>query len=159
MPKPIISWPGGTRRLLKHLYPHFPIHDRYVEAFAGGAASLLMRPYPAQMEVLNDINGELVSLYRCVCHHLDEFMRKLRLSQRMCEWAQRKCQYLPSALLMKAKQNSVKAVQIASKIVIKIQKITDLYIVNQIVTWQLMILARLVVRSKVRLAWRLGCSM
>ncbi|HGM5519419.1 TPA: DNA adenine methylase, partial [Stenotrophomonas maltophilia] len=47
MPKPIISWPGGKRRLLKHLYPHFPIHDCYVEAFAGGAASLLMRPYPA----------------------------------------------------------------------------------------------------------------
>nr|WP_242890215.1 hypothetical protein [Stenotrophomonas maltophilia] len=35
MPKPIISWPGGKRRLLKHLYPHFPIHDCYVEAFAG----------------------------------------------------------------------------------------------------------------------------
>lgn len=91
MPKPIISWPGGKRRLLKHLYPHFPIHDCYVEAFAGGAASLLMRPYPAQMEVLNDINGELVSLYRCVRHHLDEFVRMFRwslVSRQMFEWAQ-----------------------------------------------------------------------
>ncbi|WP_049423326.1 DNA adenine methylase, partial [Stenotrophomonas maltophilia] len=91
MPKPIISWPGGKRRLLKHLYPHFPTHDCYVEAFAGGAASLLMRPYPAQMEVLNDINGELVSLYRCVRHHLDEFVRMFRwslVSRQMFEWAQ-----------------------------------------------------------------------
>jgi len=91
MTKPIISWPGGKRRLLKHLYPHFPEHDCYVEAFAGGAASLLMRPYPAATEVLNDINGELVGLYRCVRHHLDEFVRMFRwslVSRQMFEWAQ-----------------------------------------------------------------------
>lgn len=41
MPNPIIPWPGGKRRLLKHLYPHFPKHECYVEAFAGGAAAKL----------------------------------------------------------------------------------------------------------------------
>jgi len=89
--KPIITWPGGKRRLLKHLYPHFPAHDSYVETFAGGAAALLMRPMPAQLEVLNDINGELVNLYRCVRHHLDEFVRMFRwslVSRQMFEWAQ-----------------------------------------------------------------------
>lgn len=91
MIKPIITWPGGKRRLLKHLYPHFPAHDTYVEAFAGGAAALLMRPHPARMEVLNDINGDLVNLYRCVRHHLDEFVRMFRwslVSRQMFEWAQ-----------------------------------------------------------------------
>lgn len=91
MIKPIISWPGGKRRLLKHLYPHFPAHDTYVEAFAGGAAALLMRPHPARMEILNDINGDLVNLYRCVRHHLDEFIRMFRwslVSRQMFEWAQ-----------------------------------------------------------------------
>ncbi|KIP82143.1 restriction endonuclease subunit M [Stenotrophomonas maltophilia] len=91
MTKPIISWPGGKRRLLKHLYPHFPAHDSYIEAFAGGAAALLMRPHPAKMEVLNDINGDLVNLYRCVRHHLDEFIRMFRwslVSRQMFEWAQ-----------------------------------------------------------------------
>lgn len=78
MPNPIIPWPGGKRRLLKHLYPHFPAHECYVEAFAGGAAALLLRPNPAPVEVLNDINGELVNLYRCVRHHLDEFVRQFR---------------------------------------------------------------------------------
>jgi DNA adenine methylase len=71
MPNPIIPWPGGKRRLLKHLYPHFPAHECYVEAFAGGAAALLLRPYPAPVEVMNDVNGDLVRLYRCVRHHLD----------------------------------------------------------------------------------------
>lgn len=79
MPNPIIPWPGGKRRLLKHLYPHFPAHECYVEAFAGGAAALLLRPNPAPVEVLNDVNGELVRLYRCV---------RVHLGREMFEWAQ-----------------------------------------------------------------------
>lgn len=89
MPNPIIPWPGGKRRLLKHLYPHFPQHECYVEAFAGGAAALMLRPTPAPLEVLNDINGDLVRLYRCVRHHLDEFVRQFRwslVSRQMFEW-------------------------------------------------------------------------
>jgi len=91
VPNPIIPWPGGKRRLLKHLYPHFPQHECYVEAFAGGAAALLMRQNPAPVEVINDINGDLVRLYRCVRHHLDEFVRHFRWalnSRQMFEWAQ-----------------------------------------------------------------------
>ena len=90
MTNPIVPWPGGKRRLLKHLYPHFPEHECYVEAFAGGAAALLMRPRPAPVEVLNDVNGELVNLYRVVRHHLDEFVRMFRwslVSRQMWEWA------------------------------------------------------------------------
>lgn len=89
MTNPIVPWPGGKRRLLKHLYPHFPEHECYVEAFAGGAAALLMRPRPAPVEVLNDVNGELVNLYRVVRHHLDEFVRMFRwslVSRQMWEW-------------------------------------------------------------------------
>lgn len=91
VPNPIIPWPGGKRRLLKHLYPHFPKHECYVETFAGGAAALLLRPTPAPVEVLNDINGELVRLYRCIRHHLDEFVRQFRwslVSREMYQWAQ-----------------------------------------------------------------------
>lgn len=91
MPNPIVPWPGGKRRLLKHLYPNFPRHQCYVEAFAGGAAALLLRPTPAPVEVLNDINSDLVCLYRVVRHHLDEFVRMFRwslVSRQMFEWAQ-----------------------------------------------------------------------
>ena len=35
-----------------------------------------LRPEPARTEVLNDINGELVNLYRVVQHHFDEFVRQ-----------------------------------------------------------------------------------
>jgi len=40
----------------------FPPHECYVEVFAGGAALYFMKPQPSPVEVLNDINGDLVTL-------------------------------------------------------------------------------------------------
>lgn len=91
MAKPILAWPGGKRRLAKHILPLFVNpHQCYVEPFAGGAALLFMRPLPAPVEVINDIHSELVHLYRCVRHHLDELVRQFRwalASREMFEWA------------------------------------------------------------------------
>ena len=56
---PIIPWMGGKRRLADRLTPH----ECYVEVFVGGAALYFMRPQPAPVEVLNDLNGDLVTLY------------------------------------------------------------------------------------------------
>ena len=91
MQKPFFPWPGGKRRLAKHILPLLAVpHRTYVEPFSGGAAILFMRD-PAPVEVINDINGELVRLYRCVQHHLDELMRQFRwalVSREMFRWAQ-----------------------------------------------------------------------
>lgn len=90
MPAPIIPWIGGKRRLAQHLLPLFPAHRCYVEPFCGAAALFFLKE-PAKVEVLNDINGELVNLYRCVQHHLDEFVRQFRwalASREMFKWAQ-----------------------------------------------------------------------
>lgn len=78
MTKPLIPWPGGKRRWADKLLPLFPQHKTYVEAFAGAAGLFFVRPEPAPVEVLNDINGDLVNLYRVVQHHLDEFVRQFR---------------------------------------------------------------------------------
>jgi len=72
--KPIVPWLGGKRRLAKHLYPIFKEHTTYVEAFAGGAA-LFFGKQQSKVEVLNDVNGELVNLYRVIQNHLEEFLR------------------------------------------------------------------------------------
>lgn len=74
---PLIPWIGGKRRLAKRLLPIFPDHSCYVEPFCGAAALFFMKE-PSDVEVLNDINGDLVSLYRVVKHHLDEFVREFR---------------------------------------------------------------------------------
>lgn len=89
MGKPIMGWMGGKRRLADKILPYFPQHSCYVEPFAGGAALFFMRPEPAKVEVLNDLNGDLVNLYRCIQHHLEEFIRQFKwalISRQMFEW-------------------------------------------------------------------------
>lgn len=88
---PIIPWLGGKRRLADRLIPLFPPHECYVEAFCGGAALYFLRPAPAPVEVINDVNGELVNLYRVVQHHLEEFVRQFKWaisSRQVFKWQQ-----------------------------------------------------------------------
>jgi len=77
-PRPVISWPGGKSRMLKHLIPMIPEHTLYGEVFGGGAAMLLSKN-PSEVEVLNDINGDLVSFYRQCKYHLDAVLDELDL--------------------------------------------------------------------------------
>jgi DNA adenine methylase len=86
--KPLVPWVGGKRRLAKYILPVFPDHSCYVEPFAGAAALFFMKS-PVKSEVLNDINGDLIRLYRVVQHHLDEFVRQFRwalTSREMFHW-------------------------------------------------------------------------
>lgn len=88
MAKPIIPWLGGKRRLAKTILPMFPAHACYVEPFAGGAALFFMKE-AVDVEVLNDINGDLVNLYRVVKHHLEEFVRQFKwalVSRQIYDW-------------------------------------------------------------------------
>lgn len=88
---PIIPWLGGKRRLADKLIPLFPSHECYVEVFCGGAALFFLRPVPASVEVINDINGDLVNLYRVVQHHLEEFVRQFKWaisSRQIFKWQQ-----------------------------------------------------------------------
>jgi DNA adenine methylase len=87
---PIIPWIGGKRRLAKYILPLFPEHECYVEPFCGAAALYFMKRQ-THVEVLNDINSELVNLYRVIKHHLDEFTRQFRwalTSREMYKWLQ-----------------------------------------------------------------------
>lgn len=85
----VIPWLGGKRRLADKLLPLFPQHECYVEAFCGGAALYFLKQ-PSHVEVLNDINGDLVNLYRVITHHLEEFVRQFKWalsSRQLFDWA------------------------------------------------------------------------
>ena len=87
---PIVPWIGGKRRLAKHILPLFPAHTCYVEPFCGAAALYFLKT-PSKTEVINDINGELVNLYRVVKHHLEEFVRQFKwalVSRQIYKWLQ-----------------------------------------------------------------------
>ncbi|RCX32094.1 DNA adenine methylase [Thioalbus denitrificans] len=88
MSYPFIPWLGGKRRLAKQILPMFPDHQCYVEPFAGAAALFFMKE-PSKVEVLNDVNGDIVNLYRVVQHHLEEFIRQFKwalVSRQMFKW-------------------------------------------------------------------------
>ena len=76
MPKPIIKWLGGKRKLLGELLPIIPEHHCFCEVFCGGAA-LFFGKGPSPVEVINDINGDLINLYRVVKNDFEKLADRL----------------------------------------------------------------------------------
>ena len=74
--RPIIRWAGGKRRLLKKLLPILPEHCCYCEPFMGGLAVLLAKPR-SKVEVVNDLNRDLVALYRNLQYHFEAFVSEI----------------------------------------------------------------------------------
>ena len=68
-----ISYVGGKRLLAKTIVNMIPEHICYVELFSGGAG-VFFRKEPSKIEVLNDLYGELVNLWRVIKNHPDEFI-------------------------------------------------------------------------------------
>jgi DNA adenine methylase len=72
--KSVISWIGGKSQLAEQIIARLPEHQCYCEVF-GGAAWVLFRKSESKAEIINDINVDLVTLYRVIQHHLEEFIR------------------------------------------------------------------------------------
>ncbi len=60
-----IKWVGGKSKIAKKITTVIPEHTCYVEVF-GGAAWVLFRKQPSQVEILNDIDNELINFFRVV---------------------------------------------------------------------------------------------
>lgn len=77
--KSFLAYMGGKSLLATKIIERMPKHNCYCEVFAGAAWLLFRKDEDtSHVEIINDINTDLVTLYRVVKHHLDEFIRYLR---------------------------------------------------------------------------------
>ena len=61
--RPLLRYLGGKWRLAPKITPYLPPHALYVEPFGGSAAVLAHKPR-CNSEIWNDVDGELVNLFR-----------------------------------------------------------------------------------------------
>ena len=77
--RPILRYHGGKWILAEWIISCFPPHRVYVEPF-GGAASVLLQKRRSYCEVYNDLDGEVVNLFRIARDRGNELIEKLRLT-------------------------------------------------------------------------------
>ena len=61
--KPAFGYYGAKQRIAADILKTLPPHNAWVEAFCGSAAITLAKP-PAPIEVINDLDGNIVNLFR-----------------------------------------------------------------------------------------------
>lgn len=73
-----ISWVGGKKALRKKILEQFPAdYGRYIEAFGGAGWVLFAQERKGKLEVYNDMDGNLVNLFRCVKRHPNALQEEL----------------------------------------------------------------------------------
>lgn len=77
--RPALRYHGGKWRLGPWLLGFLPEHRTYVEPFGGGA-SVLLQKARSYAEVYNDMDGEVVNLFRVVREHGEELAQACELT-------------------------------------------------------------------------------
>jgi DNA adenine methylase len=72
-----LSYIGGKNRIANKIIEIFPNHRTYAELFGGGA-QVLFRKEPSPVEVLNDLDGDVVTFFRVCQSHYGELVRYLK---------------------------------------------------------------------------------
>jgi len=93
----LVPYLGGKRLLAKTILALLPGHHLYCEPFGGSGTILLEKP-PSPAEVFNDLNGDMINLFRAIQHHPDEFLRQVRWNLRSRQEFDRLCASPPGLL-------------------------------------------------------------
>lgn len=75
--RPVLRYHGGKWMLAPWIIEHFPPHRVYTEAFGGAASVLMRKPRASLVEVYNDLDGEIASVFRV----LRDYTKGERLTQ------------------------------------------------------------------------------
>lgn len=78
---PPVTWFGSKSRLVKDIVKHFPEHQTYVDVF-GGSGAVLLGKKPSKVEVYNDLNRKMTSLFNVLADKkkTQELIRRLEFT-------------------------------------------------------------------------------
>lgn len=77
--RPMLRYHGGKWALKDWILGFFPSHRIYCEPFGGGGSILLSKPR-SKAEVYNDLDGEMVNLFRVVRDRGEDLARAIELT-------------------------------------------------------------------------------
>lgn len=77
--KPPAPYYGGKTRLAPWIVSLMPAHQRYIEPFMGTCSVLLAKP-PSRFEVINDLDGDVVTFFRMLRDQPEQLERICRLT-------------------------------------------------------------------------------
>lgn len=75
----LLKYPGGKWRIAEWIISHFPPHKVYCEPFFGSGAVFFSKS-PNYIETINDIDGNVVNLFRVCREHPEELSKALSLT-------------------------------------------------------------------------------
>jgi DNA adenine methylase len=77
--RPLVRYHGGKWKMAPWILRHLPKHRVYVEPYGGGA-SVLLQKVRSYAEVYNDLDGEIVNLFRVARDHGEALARAAELT-------------------------------------------------------------------------------
>jgi len=85
----LFSYIGGKKKWMAKWSPLLPSHTLYVSVFGGSGADILFKP-PSEVEVFNDLDGDINNLFRVLRTQQEELVRLVsftpaRSRQTFCE--------------------------------------------------------------------------
>lgn len=75
----ILKYPGGKWRIAEWIISYFPEHKVYLEPFFGSGACFFKKP-PSYIETINDMNGDIVNLFRVCRDYPEELAKQINLT-------------------------------------------------------------------------------
>ena len=77
--KPVLKYAGAKWRIADWISGFFPPHEIYLEPFFGSGA-VFFRKAPARLETINDIDGNVVNLFRVLREQPEQLAALIELT-------------------------------------------------------------------------------
>lgn len=77
--RPVLKYPGSKWKTAEWIISLMPPHKSYLEPFFGSGA-VFFKKQPSRIETINDLDGEIVNLFRCIREQTKDLMKAVTMT-------------------------------------------------------------------------------